>query len=185
MLRLKDGDEAAFAEIVENYQHRLIGFFVHLVGDRAVAEDFAQELFLQIYRARNGYEPTARFSTYVFRIADSLTSNRRRSQKRSQEAQAASEESDAGNSRPAQQRLQEKPDHEPAGSLDRSEIRQRVNDALQTLDDRQRMALLLHKLEDLGYADVADAMQLSPAVVKSLLARARENLRTKLESCLT
>ena len=85
MLRVKEGENAAFAEIVANYQHRLIAIFMHLVGDRTTAEDLAQEVFLRIYRARHGYEPTAKFSTYVFRIAHNLASNSRRSKGRRKE----------------------------------------------------------------------------------------------------
>lgn len=181
MLRVKDGDEAAFGEIVATYQHRLIAIFTHLVGDRAAAEDLAQEAFLRIYRARNGYEPTAKFSTYVFRIAHNLASNNRRSKGRRKEVQLAGSDSGPQGPRPQERLLKEKSALMPTRQLDRSELQERVRDAMETLNDRQRMALLLHKFEELSYADIGDSMELSPSAVKSLLSRARESLRTKLE----
>src|SRR5262245_36885773 len=82
MLRVKGGDEAAFEKLVQNYQDRLVAVLFHLVEDRGAAEDLAQEVFLRIYRARRGYEPTAKFSTWLFRIANNLASNLRRDQGR-------------------------------------------------------------------------------------------------------
>lgn len=182
MLRVKDGDEHAFAEIVERYQHRLIAIFMHLVGDRATAEDLAQETFLRIHRARNGYQPTAKFSTYVFRIAHNLASNSRRSKGRRKEVQIAGAESGSQVTRPAEQLAKEKSALMPTRQLDKAELQEHVREALQTLDERHRMALLLHKFEELSYADIGEAMELSPAAVKSLLSRARESLRTQLEA---
>ena len=182
MLRVKDGDEAAFSEIVAAYQHRLIAILTHLVGDRTAAEDLAQETFLRIYRARNGYEPTAKFSTYLFRIAHNLASNNRRSKGRRKEVQMAGAESGPQAARPEEQMIKEKSALMPTRQLDRDELQQRVRDAMETLNERQRMALLLHKFEELSYADIGDSMELSPSAVKSLLSRARESLRTRLES---
>src|SRR5258708_2390925 len=76
MLRAKEGDESAFAELVKSYQHRLVGVLAHLLGDATTAEDVAQEVFLRVHQARHGYEPTARFSTWLFRIANNLALNR-------------------------------------------------------------------------------------------------------------
>lgn len=178
MLRVQRGEEAAFAEIVERYQHRLIAIFMHLVGERATAEDLAQEVFLRIYRARHGYQPTARFCTYVFRIAHNLASNARRSRGRRKEVQLAENPS---SSLPTVQ-FKEKSALMPARQLDRSELQQSVRQAMEALNDRQRMALLLHKFENLSYSDIGDSMELSPAAVKSLLSRARDTLRARLDT---
>jgi RNA polymerase sigma-70 factor, ECF subfamily len=182
MLRAKEGDEAAFAEIVDRYQHRLIAIFVHLVGDRSTAEDLAQEVFLRIYRARHGYEPTARFSTYVFRIAHNLASNSRRSKGRRKEVQMAGGESGPLAGAPSEQQLKEKSALMPTRQVDRAELQQLVHQAMDQLNERQRMALLLHKFENLSYSDIGESMELSPAAVKSLLSRARETLRSRLET---
>ncbi|MGE3316004.1 MAG: RNA polymerase sigma factor, partial [Planctomycetaceae bacterium] len=85
MLRVKEGDDAAFEQIVAAYQDRLVGVFWHVLHDLPAAEDLAQETFLRIYRARRGYEPTAKFSTWVFRIANNLASNSRRGKFRRKE----------------------------------------------------------------------------------------------------
>jgi RNA polymerase sigma-70 factor, ECF subfamily len=182
MLRVKEGDEAAFAELVDRYQHRLIAIFMHLVGDRASAEDLAQEVFLRIYRARHGYEPTARFSTYVFRIAHNLASNTRRSRGRRKEVQLAGSQSGPLPGGVGNQHLKEKSALMPTRQLDRAELQEFVRRAMEELNERQRMALLLHKFENLSYSDIGESMELSPAAVKSLLSRARETLRSRLET---
>jgi RNA polymerase sigma-70 factor (ECF subfamily) len=182
MLRVKEGDEAAFAKLVAGYQDRLISIFTNLVGSQEAAEDLTQELFLRIYRARHGYEPNAKFSTWVFRIANNLASNSRRSKVRRKEVQLKANESGPLGTRPAEKLLAEKSALMPTRQLDKREMQEHVREALETLNDRQQMALLLHKFEDMSYADIGDAMEMSPQAVKSLLSRAREALRTKLES---
>jgi len=182
MLRVKGGDEAAFAKLVAAYQDRLISIFTNLVGNQEAAEDLTQELFLRVYRARHGYEPNAKFSTWVFRIANNLASNSRRSKVRRKEVQLKANESGPLGTRPAEKLLAEKSALMPTRQLDKREMQEHVREALETLNDRQQMALLLHKFEDMSYADIGDAMEMSPQAVKSLLSRARETLRTKLES---
>ena len=182
MLRVKDGDEAAFAKLVAGYQDRLISIFSNLVGSQEAAEDLTQELFLRIYRARHGYQPNAKFSTWVFRIANNLASNSRRSRGRRKEVQLKTSESGPLGTRPAEKLLAEKSALMPTRQLDKRELQEHVREAMETLNERQQMALLLHKFEDMSYADIGDAMEMSPQAVKSLLSRARETLRTRLES---
>ena len=183
MLRVKHGDEAAFSQLVQRYQHRLVGLFANLLGgDVAAAEDLAQETFLRVYRARNGYQPTAKFSTWVYRIASNLASNSRRTSGRRKEVQLAPEESGPLGMNPQEKILAEKSALMPARQLDKSEVQKVVLAALETLNERQRLAILLHKFEGLSYADIAEAMELSEEAVKSLLSRARDSLRGQLES---
>jgi RNA polymerase sigma-70 factor (ECF subfamily) len=184
MLRVKKGDEAAFAKLVHGYQDRLINIFLNLLGDRELAEDLTQELFLRVHRARHGYEPNAKFSTWVFRIANNLASNARRTKGRRKEVQLKTSESGPLGARPPEKMLADKSALMPTRQLDKREAQDVVREALDGLNDRQRMALLLHKFEDLSYGDIGDAMELSPQAVKSLLSRARENLREKLEAYL-
>ncbi len=181
MLRVRDGDDGAFAELVESYQDRLIGIFYHMMRDRAVAEDLAQDVFLRVYRARQRYVPTARFSTWLFRIASNVASNSRRSLGRRKEVSFNLQDSGGVPVRAEEQLAVEKSGLMPVRQLDKAELRDIVRIAMDTLNERQRMAVLLNKFEGLSYAEIGEAMDLKPAAVKSLLSRARENLREKLE----
>jgi RNA polymerase sigma-70 factor (ECF subfamily) len=182
MLRAKAGDEAAFAQLVTNYQNRLVGILAHLLQSQEAAEDVAQEVFLRIYRARHGYLPTAKFSTWLFKIANNLASNSRRMKGRRREVALNPQESGPLAVRPEEQILAEKSAMMPTRQFDRREMQAVVRSALEELNDRQRMAVLLHKFEEMSYVDIAAAMELTPQAVKSLLSRARENLRVKLEA---
>lgn len=182
MLRVQQGDEAAFARLVSNYQDRLVSIFANLVGNQETAEDLTQEVFLRIYRARQGYQPNAKFSTWVFRIVNNLASNSRRSRGHRKEVQLKTEESGPLGARPAEQLLADKSALMPTRLLDRHELQQHVREALESLSERQQMALLLHKFEGMSYIDIGEAMDMTPQAVKSLLSRARESLRAKLES---
>ncbi|GIX04015.1 MAG: RNA polymerase sigma factor [Planctomycetaceae bacterium] len=181
MLRVKQGEEEAFAQLVRIYQDRLINIFYHLVGSQEAAEDLAQEVFLRVYRARHGYEPTAKFCTYLFCVANNLASNLRRDQGRRREVAFPLTESGPQGVRPEEKLLIEKSGALPTRQLDRQELQQLVQQALLELNERQRLAVLLHKFEGLSYQEIAEAMEMSPAAVKSLLARARERLREILE----
>ncbi|AMV21467.1 ECF RNA polymerase sigma-E factor [Planctomyces sp. SH-PL14] len=181
MLRVKKGDEQAFGQLVSNYQDRLIGLLTNMVGDRETAEDLTQELFLRVYRARNGYEANAKFSTWVFSIAHNLASNSRRSKGRRKEVALAPADSGA-QSTGVEANLAEKSAMMPTRQLAKNELMERVQDAIGQLNERQRMGLLLHKFEGLSYEDIGLAMEMTPQAVKSLLSRAREQLREVLES---
>ncbi len=180
MLRVKEGDEDAFSELVANYQSRLVSIFYNMLGNRETAEDLAQECFLRIYQARNGYEPTAKFATWLYRIANNLASNTRRSFGRRKEVSLNARDSGMMESTPREQTVPDKSALMPTRLADSRETCDVVRDALTTLSERQRMAVLLHKFEEMSYADIGEAMDLSPAAVKSLLSRARDNLRESL-----
>ncbi len=182
MLRAKDGDEKAFEQLVLTYQKRLIAIFYHMLRDQEVAEDLAQEAFLRIYRARHGYKPTAKFSTWLFRIASNLASNSRRSLGRRKEVPLSIRDSGPLGPRPNEKLIADKSAHMPNRQLAKTEVQMVVRNALDELNERQRLALLLHKFEGMSYADIGESMELSPAAVKSLLSRARESLRAKLET---
>ncbi|MDB4802623.1 sigma-70 family RNA polymerase sigma factor [bacterium] len=185
MLRVKDGDDSAFAQIVERFQNRLIGIFTNMFADNALAEDLSQEVFLRIYRARQGYEPTAKLSTWIFQIANNLASNSRRSKGRKKEVQFKVSNSGSQPVQMGENNVVEKSGLMPTRQLDNVELMERVQVALLDLNERQRMAVLLHRFEGMSYADIGAAMELSPQAVKSLLSRARENLREILENYVT
>lgn len=181
MLRAKRGDDAAFSQLVESYQDRLVAVLFHLLGNQEAAEDLGQEVFLRIYRNRSKYEAKAKFSTWMFHIANNLASNWRRDGARRREASLAGSDSGPLGARPQEQLLAEKSALMPARVLDRNETQSLVRAALESLSDRQKMAVLLHKFEQMSYIDIAATMDLSPQAVKSLLSRARENLKAYLE----
>ena len=181
MLRAKQGDQTAFTQLVTNYQDRLVGVLAHMLQNKEAAEDLAQEVFLRIYRARHGYEPTAKFSTWLFRIANNLANNLRRDSGRRREIALSVNDSGPLGPRPGERMIAEKSGLMPTRQFDKSEMCSMVQAALATLNEKQRMAVLLHKFEEMSYTDIAAALDMTPAAVKSLLSRARDNLREKLE----
>lgn len=181
MLRAKAGDQTAFNQLFSNYQDRLVSVLTHLLQNQDIAEDVAQEVFLRIYRARHGYEPTAKFSTWLFRIANNLASNMRRDIGRKREVVFNTHDSGPLGPRPGERLLAEKSGLMPARQADQVEMRSVVQSALASLSEKQRLAILLHRFEDMSYADIAATLDMTPAAVKSLLSRARDNLREKLE----
>ena len=181
MLRVREGDEAAYAQLVATYQDRLIALLTNLVGDRTTAEDVAQEVFLRVYRARHGYEANAKFSTWLFSIAHNLASNTRRAKGRRKESQLAEAESSGPQAGLPAQLVAEKSALMPSRIMAKAELMEKVQAAMELLNDRQRMALLLHKFEGMNYIDIGAAMEMTPQAVKSLLSRARDQLRIALE----
>ena len=182
MLLVQKGDANAFEELVNRYQNRLIGVLEHLVGKRDLAEDLAQEVFLRVYRARSRYRPNAKFSTWLFTIANNLASNARRSLARRREVHVDQQSSEDLAGDPLAHLALAASGLMPNRQLDNVETCSMVQYAIQGLNDRQRMAVLLAKFEDMSYADIADVMQLSPQAVKSLLSRARGTLRETLSN---
>ena len=184
MLAVRDDNAASFEELVARYQGRLMTVLRHQVGSRELAEDLAQNVFLRVYRARKSYEPGAKFATWLFTIANNEAAKALRSQSRRHEVTLASSDSGPMGSRPLDRMLQASSGQMPARQLAKAEMRDIVRMALETLSERQRMAVLLSKFEGMSYAEIAEAMDLSPQAVKSLLTRARENLREVLQPYL-
>ncbi len=184
MLQVRDGNAPAFEELVIRYQVRLVTVLEHLVGSRDQAEDLTQEVFLRVYRARKSYVAGAKFSTWLFTIANNLASNALRSRSRRREITLQPNDSGRIGARPLDAMLQASSGQMPARQLDKAEMRDVVRMALGALNERQKMAVLLCKFESMSYAEIAETMELSPQAVKSLLARARGNLREVLEPYL-
>jgi RNA polymerase sigma-70 factor, ECF subfamily len=181
MLQVVGGDHAAFESLVGRYQDRLIGFFYHMVRDRTTAEDMAQEVFLRVFRSRERYTATARFSTWLFRIAHNLASNQRRGLARRREIPLANSAGFDDEVRAEDQILAEKSALMPTRLIDSKETQDVVREALDSLNERQKTAVLLHKFEGLSYQDIGEIMGLNVVAVKSLLSRARGKLKEALE----
>lgn len=180
MLRVREDDAVAFDQLMRAYQARLLRVLRHIVGSESVAEDLVQDVFLRVWRARKNYQPAAKFSTWVFHIAHNVASNSLRDSKRRKEYQVASSEAKSDTFSLDQMAIASTGGM-PIRKLDKAERAEMVQTAVQALNERQRMALLLCKFEGQSYQEIADTMELSVQAVKSLLSRARVNLKTLLE----
>jgi RNA polymerase sigma-70 factor (ECF subfamily) len=180
MLKVRDDVPGAFEELVEGYQRRLVAIMHHLVGNAEEAEDLAQEVFLRVYRARKKYRPRSKFSTWLFTIANNLALNALRSRQRKPVVPLNTRDSGPLGPRPAEQLVQDR-SGPPGQRLQQEELAAVVRRALEGLNERQRMAVILNKFEDMNYAEIAEVMNLTTKAIKSLLNRARTNLRNALQ----
>jgi RNA polymerase sigma-70 factor (ECF subfamily) len=179
MLGVRDDEPGAFEGLVEAYQQRLVAVLHHLVGDATEAEDLAQEVFLRVYRARKKYRARCKFSTWLFTIANNLALNRLRSRRRKPVVPLNVHDSGPLGPRPAEQLARDRA-AQPAQHLQQQELAALIEQALAGLNERQRLAVVLNKFEDMNYAEIAEVMNLTTKAVKSLLSRARSNLREVL-----
>jgi len=177
MLQVRGGSAPAFEELVLRYQNRLLTILEHLVGNREQAEDLAQETFLRVFRARERYEPGAKFSTWLFTIANNVASNALRSRSRRREVGVPEGNGSESGALQLDQMAKAASGLQPTRNLDKVEQAEMVRHAVAALSERQRMALLLAKFEGMSYQDIADSMDLSVQAIKSLLSRARVNLK--------
>ncbi|MBL7139888.1 MAG: sigma-70 family RNA polymerase sigma factor [Planctomycetes bacterium] len=177
MLRFQKGEELAFQELVERNHSRVIGLIYRFISDASDAEDLAQEVFLRIYRARKTYKPTAKFSTWMFRITANVSLNALRSRANRKDDVSIEQVSDFGDG----PRAMPDPDSElPDHNLHRAELHDKVREAIADLPEKQQVAVVLNKYEGMSYAEIADTIGCSTMAVKSLLARARDNLKDHL-----
>jgi RNA polymerase sigma-70 factor (ECF subfamily) len=183
MLQVRDGDAHAFEELMLRYQNRMLSLLTHLVGERDLAEDLTQEVFLRVYRARSRYVPGAKFSTWLFTIAGNVASNALRTKSRRREVRLPPMASESAPHSLEAVALAAS-GLMPTRQLDKAELCAAVQQAILSLNDRQRMAVLLAKFEHFSYADIAAVMNMSPQAIKSLLSRARCNLREVLQPYL-
>jgi RNA polymerase sigma-70 factor (ECF subfamily) len=179
MLRVKTGDESAFAYLVQKYRRPMVGFMYRLCHNPSTAEELAQEVFLRVYRSRTSYEPSAKFTTWLYRIATNLAVNHAR---------------DTRHERPENTVRLDEPDRETGTTPDLADdsltaeerilkrerlaaIRSKVN----ALPERQRLAVIMHKYQQMDYRQIAGVLKLSESATKSLLFRAYETLREQLK----
>ena len=184
MLAVRDDDASAFEELMRRYQDRLVTVLDHLVGSRDQAEDLAQDVFLRIYRSRKTYVPGAKFSTWLFTIANNVASNARRRRSRHKEINLDVRPATTTGVHSMEELAQAASGLMPTRQIDKAEMREVVRQAISTLNERQRMAVLLSKFESMSYEDIAETMEMTPQAIKSLLSRARTNLRQVLEPYL-
>jgi RNA polymerase sigma-70 factor (ECF subfamily) len=181
MLRVKSGDGESFRVLLEKHRNPVIHFVFRMVQDRAVAEELAQEVFLRVYKSRATYEATAKFTTWLFRIATHLALNWLRDGRKERGAQRIDDDRDG--LFPAREYPDKRPSVEQR-MLNDARLKQ-VRDVIALLPEKQRAAVLMHKYEEMGYCQIAQVLGCSESAVKSLLFRAYETLRARLAFMLT
>jgi RNA polymerase sigma-70 factor, ECF subfamily len=179
MLRAKAGDQSAFDYLVQKYRRPMVSFMYRMARNTSAAEDLAQEVFLRVYRSRSTYEASAKFTTWLYRIATNLAVNHAR---------------DTRHERPEVQVSLDEPDQEtgttfelPDGTLNaeqvilRRERMQAIREKVESLPEQQKLAVIMHKYQQMDYKQIADVLKKSESATKSLLFRAYETLRNQLK----
>ena len=179
MLRVKAGDQPAFDYLVQKYRRPLVSFMYRMARNAAVAEDLAQEVFLRVYRSRERYEASAKFTTWLYRIATNLAVNHAR---------------DTRHERPEVMISLDEPDEATGVTMDladgemtaeqamvRRERLMGIRRRIEALPERQRLAVVMHKYQQMDYQQIAEVLELSESATKSLLFRAYETLREQLK----
>jgi RNA polymerase sigma-70 factor (ECF subfamily) len=176
MLRARNDDEAAFRELVEATEDRVYGTIVKMLGGVEGAEDLAQKVYLRIWQARGRYEPTAKFSTWMFSIVRRLVLNEWRGRSRRGAVFVHS-------STDVKQREAMSSDS-PSAEASAGELAKAIDAALQSLPEEQRTAMILRRYDEMPYEEIAGVLGTTVPAVKSLLFRARETLRVRLAAWL-
>lgn len=175
MLRVKDGDGASFGVLLEKHRSAVVHFLYRMVQNSAVAEELAQEVFLRVYRSRATYEPTAKFTTWLFRIATHLALNALRDNRYERLQDRLDDDT---SEIPVRQVSDSRPSVEQ--SMVYADKLAEVRRAIAALPEKQRAAVLMHKYEEMEYSQIAKVLNCSESAVKSLLFRAYEALRARL-----
>jgi RNA polymerase sigma-70 factor (ECF subfamily) len=175
MIGVKEGDELCMEMLLARHRERIIHFLWRMVQNQAIAEELAQDAFLRVYRSRARYEPTARFTTWLYHIATHLALNWLRDRRHERRHEYLDDHDDDGLGFQI-------PDHRPR--VDQTIIHKvkldEVRSAVAELPPRQRAVVLMHKYEGMEYSQIAVALGCSPQSVKSLIFRAYERLRVRL-----
>jgi RNA polymerase sigma-70 factor, ECF subfamily len=177
MLDVKAGDDSSFDFLLRKYRSPLVNFLNRMVRDSSTAEDLAQEVFLRVYRARKQYTPSAKFTTWLFRIATNVALNSVRDTRRQRMEVSIDAPTDDEDARPMELKAREKRIDEHLLERDRIET---IRRAILALPEKQRAAVLLHKYEEMDYGEISRVLDCSESALKSLLFRAYESLRVQL-----
>ena len=172
MARIRGGDMEAFRCLVEAHQARVIGTISKMLGSDAEAEDLAQQVFIRVWKSAPRYRPTAKFTTWLFRITRNLVFNELRRKRHFVDQADEMPE-------PAERR-----DQEPDKILMEGELQSAIQNAIDRLPESQRLAIILRRYEGMAYEEIAAVMGTTVPAVKSILFRARAELRERLEKFL-
>ena len=180
MEKVRGGDMDAFRELVEAHQHRVIGTVTRMLGDPNEAEDLSQQIFVRVWKSAPRWEPTAKFTTWLYTILRNLVFNecRRRSRHKTTSLDAATDDADHP------QQFADGNVKSPDTTLLDSEMQDAIERAIQELPEAQRMAVIMRRYQDVSYEEIGEVLELTVPAVKSLLFRARTELREKLRKYL-
>lgn len=177
MLAWQAGDESAFDQIVDLYSGRVYSLLTRFLGHHPQREDFVQEVFLRVVRARDRYEPSARFITWLYRIVFNLSVNE--TERASRRRQLSLDQPGADEELGCIE-VEDTRDPDPTAGMQSDDVILAVRSAIAALPENQRMAIVLAKFDDLPYVEIANVLNSSEKAIKSLIHRARETLRTEL-----
>jgi len=182
MLRAKDGDIRAFEQLVEKYKQPIVSLMFRMLHDLSEAEDLAQTVFVRVYQSASRYEVSAKFSTWIFTIARHVCLNeiRRRSRHPAQSIESTLPDSDE----PAARQFEDQKTFTPPQAILHKELEAKIQQALDQLPEKQRLAVLLCRQDELSYEQIARVLGLSLSATKSLIHRARETLKLRLKPYL-
>jgi RNA polymerase sigma-70 factor, ECF subfamily len=179
MALASDGDSAAFEELVERHQRLVVGTVSRMLGNHADAEDIAQQVFVRVWKSAKRYVPRAKFTTWLLKITRNLVFNELR--RRSRHAQVSLQSDTEEEERPIRDEHAIAPD----ASMLEQELQKAIDAAIVRLPETQRMAVILRRYEELSYEEIAETLDQSVSAVKSLLFRARTELRESLQKYLS
>src|SRR4051812_19934188 len=175
MLRVREGDRAAFAELVDRYKQPVINLIARTINDPTEAEDLAQNAFVQAYKSAHRYEVTAKFSTWMFTIARNLALNEIR--RRSRHPADSLDETFSDNDEQPVRQVEDRSNAGPTEGLLRDELVEKIDEAVNALPDKQRTALMLCREDEMSYEEIAKVIGCTLSATKSLIHRARETLK--------
>ena len=175
MARIAKGDHQAFRQLVERHQDAIVGTVTKMLGNSSDAEDITQLVFVRVWKHAKRYKPDSKFTTYLYTIARNLVYNESRRRSRKKTVSSDQREDDHHLQHP------DDPAAQPDSSLLTAELQQAIDDAVQALPEKQRLAVVLRRYESLPYEEIAEVLNVSVPSVKSLLFRARTTLRESLE----
>jgi RNA polymerase sigma-70 factor (ECF subfamily) len=175
MISVQRDDASSFAELLNRNRTLVINYLSRMVVNRAIAEELAQDVFIRVYRSRQTYEPTAKFSTWLYRITTNVALNYFRDEKRSQNQISLDVHDSIQVRREAQDQSLLVEDR-----LVREVVANQIRHAVRALPPKQRAAVIMHKYDEMDYAQIAKVLRCSPSAVKALMFRAYETLRMRL-----
>lgn len=172
------GDMRAFEELVERHQRAVIGTVAKMLGNASEAEDIAQQVFVRIWKSAGRYEAQAKFTTWLFTITRNLVFNEVR--RRQRKPTVSVDEREETTHRTVEDLQAISPDDE----MLQSELEEAIDRAIQSLPEKQRMAVVLRRYEEMPYEEIAAVLEMSIPAIKSLLFRARTQLKEALQRYL-